>query len=154
MIQIREYEINEARDAVDTGEVADLKPPPGTKPPVSYVSPAAETYIGRGHQGGEFKYAKGNYLRKPPEGISDLDSILGYADALKRHATQLCDSIIRYIGGGVGAANSKEEAVYAADKESGQAAAAHIGACFNILVQKAVDMGLLPEDPGPPRRNK
>ncbi len=149
MVQIREYEINEARDAVDEGETpGDMKAgSSGIKSPVYYISPAMEIYGGRAHQYGEEKYAKGNYLRPQLQG-TDLDRMLDYIAATKRHLSAAADSIIRYIGKGRNAQGDANKAAFAPDKESKLPHLAHAVASLSMLLQQAVDSGLLPEDPG------
>jgi hypothetical protein len=126
----------------------------GKKPPVSDIPPAALTYMARGFQYGMDKYKRGNYLRPAPEGMSDAERLLEYIAAIQRHAGAWADSIIRHLGGGRNAVASLQEACYAADGESKQPHAAHLGASFAMAVQQAVDAGLMPADAGTPWREK
>lgn len=131
---------------------SDMKAGLGKKPPVSDIPPAALTYMARGFQYGMAKYERGNYLRPAPEGMSDAERLLEYIAAIQRHASAWADSIIRHLGGGRNALASLQEACYAADGESKQPHAAHLGASFAMAVQQAVDAGLMPADAGTPWR--
>ena len=132
--------------SVPQGAATDLKPPVGVKAPLAHVPVALMTYDARAHQYGADKYLLGNYLRANPEG--PLTAALGYSSALMRHVTAFNDSVIRHIGEGVGYNVTQEAAAYAADAESGLPHLAHAAASLGMLIQKLVDAGLLPADPG------
>lgn len=138
-----------------TPKPGDMKAGVGKKPQVAYMSPAALNYMARGHQYGAEKYAMGNYLRAAPEGTTDLMRLFEYYSALIRHAAAGCDSIIRFLGEGRNAVGTEARAAFAKDLESGLPALCHIGATYSMMVQQAVDAGLLPFDPGTPwKENK
>lgn len=126
--------------------VADMKPPAGVKAPLAQVPLALSTYTSRAHQFGAEKYAVGNYLRESPDGA--LTMAMGYSSALMRHVGAFNDSIIRHLGGGLGHEPDATDAAYAADPESGLPHLAHAAASLGMLIQKLVDLGYLPADPG------
>ena len=115
--QVEEY-MNQDFTQKSEPPVKDLKAGVGRKAPVGYLSPASETYAARGFQYGEEKYAMGNYLRSPPESVSDLIRLFEYACALKRHTNELCNSILQYVGEGRKCPVSEQQAAFAPDAES------------------------------------
>jgi hypothetical protein len=123
----------------------------GQKPELGLIAKAPQIHIARTHQWGNFKYLEaGNYLRPPPEGMSDLDRFMKYLSGVRRHLEDVLDMCMRFRSRGRLAPSSAQEAVGTPDKESGLPAigAAATGLC--IAIQQAVDAGLLPEDPGRP----
>ncbi len=119
----------------------------GKKPPLAHVSIGLLNYTARAHQYGAHKYAIGNYLRPSPDG-DDVGRLLDYISAAQRHLAQWSDSIIRFLGEGKDKEETKEKAVYSADPESGLPHSAHATASLSMALQQAIDVGLLPADPG------
>lgn len=134
--------------ASSAGIKTDMKSGMGKKPPLSHVSIALLNYTARATQFGSTKYALGNYLLPPPEGMTDEERLLNYIDAAMRHLTVWSDSIIRFIGGGRNAEKTLQEACYARDADSGLPHACGAGASLSMALQQAADAGLMPLDPG------
>lgn len=126
----------------------------GRKAPLAQVPPALLNYAARAHQYGADKYELGNYLRRPPEGMRDVDRLLEYISATQRHLALWADSIIRFLGDGVENRLTVEEACFAPDAESGLPHGSHAAASLGMAVQQAADAGLMPLDPGTPWRDK
>lgn len=126
----------------------DLKAGVGTKAPLAQVPKILDVYASRGHQFGAVKYEIGNYMRPPREGVSDVERLLEYISACRRHLGDWSDEIVRFLGGGVNAKATLQEACYAADKESHGPHAIHAAATLGMALQQAADAGLMPADPG------
>lgn len=138
-----------AHHTTPSTKVGDRKAGIGTKPPLSHTPLALEIYVARAHQFGGDKYGQvGNYLTPPPEGVEDVERLLEYISACRRHLSRWSLSIIRYLGDGKGCADSLREACYAVDKDSGLPHACGAAASLGMALQQAVDAGLMPEDPG------
>jgi hypothetical protein len=80
--------------------------------------------------------------------VSDVDRLLEYISACKRHLNRWSLSIVRHLGSGKGCAPTLVEAAYARDPESGLPHACGAAASLGMALQQAVDAGLMPEDPG------
>jgi hypothetical protein len=118
----------------------------GVKAPLYQLPIAPLQWASRAFHYGSEKYQDGNYLRAPATG-TDEERLLDYLSAAGRHLFQWATEIQRMRGAG---RNGKDEdqAIYAADSESGLPHGCHALASLCMAIQQAVDAGLVPEDPG------
>lgn len=126
---------------------------PGARPKLSLLPRSGLVHASRGLAYGAAKYARANFMGPCPEGIPPVDRILGYLDALMRHATHITQAI-NYAKGTRG---DQRAAVAVQDEEASGGFPAsmlphfsHILAGALIAVECAVEDGLLPADPGEP----
>lgn len=140
-----------------TSGVRDMKAGlTGAKPQLSQLPRNALVHCARVLEYGSDKYARGNYHRPAPEGVSDVDRLLGYLDAIARHTTAVTDEITRARGTG----GDERAACATPDLDDGDgrfpASAlphlAHLLASATLAIEVAVNSGLLPADPGRPWR--
>lgn len=132
----------------------------GLKPDVTHVRTPLMVYTARACEYGSDKYERANFLRRTPGGRrSDFLRLREYARATVSHLMKALDSMeahqandpeLRDLGGMV-------RACYAADEEAGSSFPAsglphwaHAAASLNMALAQAVDVGLLPADPGQP----
>lgn len=139
---------------IDT-KVTDLKAVV-EKARLGHIPYAAKVYGARAGEFGDDKYhAPGNYLRAFPDDTErgKVIGVLRYGESVDRHFSRVMTSIMRWLGNGRGAAASGAAAVGVVDDTDGEISSflpdlAHAYMALGMMIQKAVDAGLLPVDPG------
>ena len=124
-----------------------------SRPKMSIIGRHAAVYDVRGKEYGADKYARGNYHGPPPDGVTPEARVIGYLDALIRHATAITQAYNEALGTG----GDTRAAIAVADLEasggfpaSGLPHLAHLAAGIDIAIECAVQDGLVPADPGQP----
>lgn len=141
-----------------SGTLQDMKAAlrSGAKPQFSHVRSGVKTYIARNCEYGSDKYERANYLRPTPSIADDFERLRGYAEAAERHLTGLTDSLERHqaLDPLLEDVEGMKRAAYAADEESGLP---HVGGLVTsamMLIEQAIQCGLLPKDPGQPWKKR
>jgi hypothetical protein len=129
------------------------------KPDLTHIRMAGTVYTCRNHEYGNFKYPRANFLRKPPTVKEAFEQHRGYLRAIISHAMlitqamekhQAMDPNLEDEAGMIAAVRDPDldtDGTFPASKLPHHGG---IGASYNILMQKAVDAGLLLPDPGQP----
>lgn len=122
------------------------------KPCLSEIPHAPLVYAARGFEYGHSpgKYERGNYLRPQVDRLADFHRMQFYLDAVFRHGTKLTTEMNRALGCTDCSEVKLKAAAMAQDEESGLSHLCGMLANLMMLVQQAVDAGLIPADPGQP----